>query len=187
MGGLMNIHTTPISDLMVVESPLHGDLRGSFARLFCTDELAQVIGSRRILQINHSRTNTVGAIRGLHFQYPPYAEMKLVRCLKGRIWDLAIDLRRHSPTFLHWHAQELSPENRRMIVIPEGFGHGFQVLESGSELLYLHTAPYMPEAEGGLYHADPHLGIEWPLVVTDLSERDSNHPLTQANFHGIVL
>jgi dTDP-4-dehydrorhamnose 3,5-epimerase len=123
----------------------------------------------------------------MHFQYPPHAEMKLVRCLKGRVWDVAVDLRYRSPTFLQWHAEELTPNSGRMMVIPEGFAHGFQVLEPDSELLYLHTAPYTPSAEGGLRHNDPKLGIHWPLHVTDLSERDAAHPLIGEAFQGVIV
>jgi dTDP-4-dehydrorhamnose 3,5-epimerase len=181
----MNILPTSISGLMVVETIPIADTRGGFARLFCDQALNVLIGTRKIVQINHSRTVNVGAVRGMHFQYPPHAEMKLVRCLKGRVWDLAIDLRHGSPTFLHWHAEELTPNNGRMMVIPEGFAHGFQVLEPDSELLYLHTAPYTPSTEGGVLHNDPKLGIQWPLKVTDLSERDAAHPLINEQFQGV--
>lgn len=183
----MNILPTPIPNLMMVETTPHIDTRGAFARLYCERELADLIGHRHIVQINHSRTATVGAIRGLHYQHPPYAEMKMVRCLKGRVWDVAVDLRQHSPTFLRWHAQELTPDNTRMMVIPEGFAHGFQVMEPDSELLYLHTAFHTPSAEGGLRYDDPSLGIGWPLVVTSLSERDAQHPLIDSTFQGVSL
>lgn len=181
----MKINPTAISGVMVVETESHADTRGSFARLYCERELASIIGHRHIVQINHSRTVSVGAIRGMHYQRPPHAEMKLVRCLKGRIWDVAVDLRSGSPTCLSWHAEELAPGNTRMLVIPEGCAHGFQVLEPESELLYLHTAFYAPEAEGGIGHDDPRLAITWPLPVTDISPRDANHPLIGADFHGL--
>ena len=181
----MKITPTTISGVMLVETTPHIDPRGAFARLYCEHELASLIGNRRIAQINHSRTSSVGAIRGMHYQRPPHAEMKLVRCLKGRVWDVAVDLRTTSPTFLQWHAEELTPENARMLVIPEGCAHGFQVLEAESELLYLHTAFYTPDAEGGLRHDDSRLGISWPLPVTDLSSRDTCHPHIAPDFHGI--
>jgi dTDP-4-dehydrorhamnose 3,5-epimerase len=186
MGADVKILDTPIRDLMVIETTPSGDVRGVFSRLYCESELADLMGPRRIVQINHSRTHAIGAVRGLHFQYPPDAEMKLVRCLKGRVWDVAVDLRRNSPTFLQWHAEELTPENTRMMLIPEGFAHGFQVIELDSDLLYLHTALYKPSAEGGLRHDDPSLGITWPLAVTDLSERDASHPLIEEAFQGIA-
>ena len=183
----MNIRRTTIPDLFVVESSPNSDARGAFVRLYCEDELHALIGHRRIVQINHSRTAAVGAIRGLHFQSSPHAEMKLVRCLSGRVWDVAVDLRRDSPTFLCWHGEELSPGNLRMMVIPEGFAHGFQVLEPDSELLYLHTAVYTPSAEGGLRYDDPALSIAWPRAATELSGRDAKHPLIDANFKGLSL
>jgi dTDP-4-dehydrorhamnose 3,5-epimerase len=181
----MKINSTAIPGVISVETEPHIDHRGAFARLYCEHELAGLIGNRRIVQINHSRTATVGAIRGMHFQYPPHAEMKMVRCLTGRVWDVAVDLRINSPSFLHWHAEELTPENALMLVIPEGCAHGFQVLEGESELLYLHTAFYTPGAEGGLRHDDSRLGIPWPLPVTDLSPRDTCHPLIAPDFYGI--
>jgi dTDP-4-dehydrorhamnose 3,5-epimerase len=183
----MKIHPTPIADLVVAESGALQDQRGAFARLYCEQELSPVIGQRKIVQINLSCTKALGAVRGLHFQHAPHAEMKLVRCLKGKVWDVAVDLRPQSPSYKRWFAQELSPQNSHMMVIPEGFAHGFQVLEEGSELLYLHSAFYQPEAEDGVRHDDPELGIVWPLHVTDISARDSSHAYIDSSFRGIVL
>ena len=187
MGNSVNMQPTSIPGLVVFETTPHIDPRGAFSRLYCEDELASLIGPRRIVQINHSRIATIGAVRGLHYQRSPHAEMKLVRCLKGRVWDVAVDLRRESPTFLRWHAEELTPANARMMVIPEGFAHGFQVLEPESELLYLHTAFYATVAEGGLRHNDPRLAIHWPLAVAELSPRDAEHPLINSDFSGVAL
>lgn len=178
---------TPIADLMLVESTLQTDERGSFSRLYCQKELGELVGERQIVQINQSSTRTVGAVRGLHYQHDPHAEMKLVRCIKGTVWDVAVDLRAGSPTFLHWHAEELSAENAHMMVIPEGFAHGFQVLEEDSVLLYLHTAFFTPLAEGGIRPMDPRLSIAWPLAPQDLSDRDLNHPLLTPEFAGLAL
>nr|WP_090346078.1 dTDP-4-dehydrorhamnose 3,5-epimerase [Mycolicibacterium malmesburyense]CRL78703.1 dTDP-4-dehydrorhamnose 3,5-epimerase [Mycolicibacterium malmesburyense] len=183
----MNIIDTEIPDLKVVRSSPHRDARGSFVRFFCAEELQSILGSRQIAQINHSRTSQAGAVRGLHFQWPPYAEMKLVRCVRGRVWDVVVDLRRGSSTFLQWRAQELAEDDARMLVIPEGFAHGFQALEPHSELLYLHTAPYKPESEGGVRYDDPRLSIAWPRPPQDLSDRDLSHPLLSGNFTGVVL
>lgn len=187
MDQVMKIIQTDIPSLFVVETTPYADVRGAFARLYCERELSQLIGERQIVQVNHSRTNTVGAIRGMHFQFSPYAEMKLVRCVKGRVWDVVVDLRQNSTSFLQWHAEELSSNNARMVVIPEGFAHGFQVIEPDSELLYLHTAFYNPEAEGGLRYDDPLLGIRWPLTVTDISARDSSHCHIDSKFQGFAL
>lgn len=172
----MKISSTPIADLVVVDTTPFVDHRGEFSRHFCVQELAPILGERHIVQINHSVTRTVGALRGLHFQRPPHAEMKLVRCLRGRIRDVAVDLRPGSPTYLRWHAEELSAANRRMLAIPEGFAHGFQALEPDSEILYLVTAPYNPGSEGGLRHDDPAVAITWPIPVTDISARDQAWP-----------
>lgn len=183
----MKLAPTSIDGLAVVDTVVHADARGSFARLYCADLLAPVLAGRRIAQINYSRTRTVGSVRGLHFQLAPHAEMKLVRCLKGRVWDVAVDLRAGSPTFLRWHAETLAPDTMRMIVIPEGFAHGFQVLEPDSELLYLHTAAYSVDAERAVRHDDPRLAIRWPLPVTQTSERDAAHPWLAADFTGVQL
>ena len=170
-----------------METNAFTDGRGAFYRLFCENELAAAVGNRHIEQINHSRTSAVGAVRGMHFQKHPHSEMKLVRCLKGRVWDVAVDLRTGSPTYLQWHAQELSAANSLMLIIPEGCAHGFQVLEPNSELLYLHTASYVPASEGGLRCDDPQLNITWPLPVADLSDRDTSHPFINENFLSITV
>lgn len=183
----MNITHTPISGVCVVENSAAQDSRGAFSRLFCERELQGVLVCRKIVQINLSLTTRVGAVRGLHYQNAPEAEMKIVRCLKGRVLDVAVDLRLGSPTFLQWTAVELSPCNRRAFVIPEGCAHGFQVLEQDSELLYLHTAFYTPEVEGAVRFNDPSVGIKWPLEPTDLSTRDSTHQLLDRDFRGIVI
>lgn len=183
----MKIMTTSITGVVVVETAPHIDQRGAFARLYCERELAGILGRRRIVQINHSRTEMTGAVRGLHFQRPPHAEMKLVRCLKGRVWDVAVDLREGSSTFLSWHGEELTPDNQRMMVIPEGCAHGFQVLEPASELLYLHTSFYEPASEGGLHVGDPRLDIRWPLPVAGLSPRDAGHAFIDEAYPGVML
>jgi dTDP-4-dehydrorhamnose 3,5-epimerase len=183
----MKILGTPIADLILVESKFQTDERGSFTRLYCQEELGELVGKRQIVQINQSSTRTVGTVRGLHYQRDPHAEMKLVRCIKGKVWDVAVDLRAGSPTFLHWHAEELSAENAHMMVIPEGFAHGFQVLEEDSELLYLHTAFYTPAVEGGVRPTDPQLSIAWPMVPQDLSDRDLSHPLLTSEFTGLLV
>ena len=182
----MKIYSTRLRDVLVVKTTPVMDPRGAFSRLFCERELAEVIADRHIVQVNHSRTQVRGAVRGMHFQRPPQAEMKLVRCIRGRVWDVAVDLRQGSPTFLQWHAEELTPGNGHMLVVPEGCAHGFQVLEVDSEMLYLHTAFYAPAAEGGLAYNDPRLAISWPLPVTDLSEGDSRHKPITHDFPGLA-
>jgi dTDP-4-dehydrorhamnose 3,5-epimerase len=174
--GKLTLRPLPLPGLAVIETAAFEDHRGSFARLFCASELAG-LGLNPIVQINHSLTRAPGAVRGLHFQRPPKSEAKLVRCLRGRVLDVAVDLRAGSPTYLQWHAVELSAANRLAFYLPRGFAHGFQTLEPDCELLYVHDECYSPEHEGGLRHDDPALGIHWPLPVADLSARDAAHPL----------
>ncbi len=180
----MKIFPTPIEGAYVVETDIIQDIRGSFQRAFCTNELARLLEGRVVQQINISYTGTPGAIRGLHFQTTPCDEIKFVRCLRGRVWDVALDLREESKTFLQWHAEELSPWNAKMMMIPEGCAHGFQVLGTeGSELLYLHTAPYAPDHEAGVRYDDPAFGIPWPLALTSISPRDMAFPLLEEGSH----
>lgn len=183
----MKITASPISGVFVLKSNPVSDNRGSFARMFCSEELSEILGTRQIAQINLSKTTSPGTVRGMHCQMPPRAEMKMVSCVKGRVWDVAVDLRSESKTFLQWFAQELSPDNLETMVIPEGCAHGFQSLEPVCELLYLHTAHYDPRSEKGFLPTDPQLNIRWPLPITMLSDRDRNHPPLQADFGGIRL
>jgi dTDP-4-dehydrorhamnose 3,5-epimerase len=183
----VEIISTPIRDLNVVLTKPHQDSRGAFTRIFCDFDLHDLMGLRKVVQINISKTVQLGAVRGLHFQGPPHAEMKLVRCIRGKVWDVAVDLRANSPTFLQWHAEVLTEDNFRMLVLPEGFAHGFQVLEPHSELIYLHTALYNPSSERGIKYDDPRIGIPWPLIVSELSERDRNHQLIEPEFQGLNL
>jgi dTDP-4-dehydrorhamnose 3,5-epimerase len=178
---------TELPGVLVAETTAFVDQRGAFSRWFCEEELDEVMGQRRIAQINYSRTTRLGALRGFHYQTAPHAEMKLIRCLRGRVFDVAVDLRRGSSTFLRWHAEELTPTNARMLVIPEGCAHGFQALEAESELLYLHTALYAPEAEGGVRFDEARIAVPWPLPVVDLSQRDRSFPVLDAGFSGIPL
>lgn len=187
MGDSVKVLATDIDGVSVIERTPATDDRGSFTRLFCARELSQVLGERGVVQINYSHTNAKGAVRGLHFQKPPQAEMKVITCIKGKVWDVAVDLRCGSKTFLKWHCEELTSTNCRALVVPEGCAHGFQVLEADSELLYLHTAFYNPAAEGGIRPTDPRLAIFWPLPIVDLSTRDQNHPLLPEGFSGLAL
>jgi dTDP-4-dehydrorhamnose 3,5-epimerase len=171
------VSATPLSGLTLVRRQRLGDSRGFLARLFCAEELAAAGWHGPIAQINHTFTARQGTVRGLHFQRPPHAEAKLVSCLRGRVWDVAVDVRQGSPTFLHWHAQELSADNGLALLIPAGFAHGFQALSDDVELLYCHSAAHAPQAEGGLNPQDPRLAIAWPVPITELSARDVGHAL----------
>lgn len=183
----MKINDTNIKGVYLVETSARADHRGSFSRWFCMKELAPVLGGRSLAQINNSKSLKAGTIRGLHFQRPPHGEMKIVRCISGRVWDVALDLRAGSPTFLKWFGAELTPENGHMLAVPEGFAHGYQSLEPSSELLYFNTAFYEPASEGAVNHADPLAAIKWPLPVTDLSERDASTPFLTTEFKGLIV
>lgn len=154
------------------------DCRGAFLNAFRSQEPAfqSSWGDRGIAQVNLSSTEAVGTIRGLHHQAEPHSEAKLVRCLRGRVWDVAVDLRKDSTTYGQWHAVELSPHEGIALLIPEGCAHGFQVLEHGSELLYLHSGAWVPEADTGVRWDDPTLAIAWPLSAAAVSTRDRNLP-----------
>ncbi|MHB0866217.1 MAG: dTDP-4-dehydrorhamnose 3,5-epimerase [Thermoleophilia bacterium] len=178
---------TPLAGLMLVQRKAIEDHRGFLSRFYCADEFRAAGITKPIAQINHTLTRKKGAVRGLHFQHPPHAEAKLVSCLKGEIFDVAVDLCRVSPTFLHWYGVVLSARNQQSLLIPEGFAHGFQTLEEDCELVYLHTGAYHPESEGALNVADPKLDIAWPLTITEISERDRNHKLIEQSFQGITL
>ncbi|TAK89968.1 MAG: dTDP-4-keto-6-deoxy-D-glucose epimerase [Burkholderiaceae bacterium] len=169
------VSDTPLSGLKLVQRQLLGDARGFLTRLFCAQELEAAGWTTPIAQINHTYTAARGTVRGLHFQEPPHAEMKLVSCLRGEVFDVALDLRQGSPTYLHWHAAHLSAANRCALLIPTGFAHGFQTLTDDVELLYCHSAAHAPEAERGLHPLDDRLGIGWPLPVVGLSPRDAAH------------
>jgi dTDP-4-dehydrorhamnose 3,5-epimerase len=178
---------TPIAGVTLLERHPISDDRGQFERMYCAEELQPLLGDRSIAQINRSLTADIGSVRGLHYQRGPYAELKIVTCLKGAVFDVAVDLRRGSPTFLHWHGQTLSAGDHRAMVIAEGIAHGFQTLTADSELLYLHTAAYAPEAYAGINPNDPRVGIVWPLPVTTLSAQDANRPMLSDNFVGIAV
>lgn len=183
-----DIIPTSISDLNVVQRKPLSDTRGFFERMFCATELQTLIGTRQIVQINRSHTRHRGCVRGMHFQRSPYSELKAVSCLKGEAFDVAVDLRPGSPTFLHWHGEILSGGNHKSLFIPEGFAHGFQSLTDECELLYLHTAPYTASAEGGVNAQDSRLAIKWPLPMTGLSQRDATLPyLNELNIETVLL
>lgn len=181
------ITETGIEGLLVIEHRRFDDSRGFLTRLFCAEALAEAGWRKPVVQINHTCTRKRGTVRGIHFQHPPHSEMKLVTCLRGAVWDVCVDLRAGSPTFLQWRAFELSADNGKAFLIPEGMAHGFQSLSEDCELLYLHTAPYMSQAEGGVSATDPRLNIEWPLPIALQSQRDLHHPLLKKDFIGLEM
>lgn len=178
---------TNLAGLYVIQRKPIGDSRGFFERFFCAEEFRDIELSKTIVQINHTLTSQKGAVRGMHFQYAPYAETKIVSCLKGKILDVAIDIRHGSPTFLQWHGVELSAENFKSLYVPEGFAHGFQDLTDDCEILYLVTAPYASEHEGALHPEDPSVAVHWPLAISQLSDKDSAIPFITNDFAGVAL
>jgi dTDP-4-dehydrorhamnose 3,5-epimerase len=182
-----DIRATSLAGLTLIQRKPAGDSRGYLDRLFCLHELQEVTAGRAIVQVNHTLTARRGTVRGLHAQRPPHAEAKFVTCLRGEVFDAAVDIRAGSPTFLGWHAEILSARNHKTLMIPEGFAHGFQTLTDECELLYLHTAAHHPEAECCLNVRDPRLGIRWPETIVELSPRDAGHPLLTKDFSGVVV
>lgn len=172
----MRFHPTRLPDARLVEPEPAADERGFFARTFCAGEFAAQGLPTVFVQHNTSGNARRGTLRGLHFQRPPHAEAKVVTCLKGAIYDVIVDLRPASPTFGRWQGFELTAGNRRSLYVPEGFAHGFQTLADDTEVGYLMTAFYVPEAAAGYRWNDPLLAIAWPLAPTVLSEKDRTWP-----------
>lgn len=183
----MNIKETYIKGLYSIELTPFRDDRGFFVRNFCANEFSPIDKSFKIAQINHSMTRTKGTIRGMHFQYPPHAETKVISCIKGSIFDVAVDIRNGSPTFLQWYGEVLSEENMKMLYIPKGFAHGFQTLEDNVEMIYLHDEFYNKESESGIKYTDPKIGIKWELDFPLLSDKDEKYRFLDKNFQGLEI
>ncbi len=178
---------TPLQGVVVVQRTRIEDQRGYLSRLCCAKEFAPHGFPGFVAQMNLTLTRRMGAVRGMHFQYPPHAEVKVISCLRGTVYDVVIDLRCSSPTYLQWHGEVLSAENQRSLIIPEGFAHGFQTLENDVELLYLHSVAYEPAFEGAVNAADPRFAISWPLEISEMSEKDRSHRMIDNDFQGIIL
>lgn len=179
----MIFNETPLKGAYVIELEKLGDDRGFFARFFCQKEFDEYNLEKNIVQINNSSSKDIGTLRGIHYQLVPKAETKMVRCIKGKLFDAIVDLREESPTFLKWFGVELSAENRKMLYVPKGFGHSFITLEENTEAFYLTTEFYAPEYERGLRWNDPKIGIEWPIEPKIISEKDQNHPDFDPDYH----
>lgn len=182
-----NVTNLALVGLKLIERQHLSDNRGFLSRLFCGDELAKAGWHKPIAQINHTFTAKRGSVRGMHYQQPPHSEMKLITCIQGEVWDVAVDLRANSPTFMHWHGEILSLKNKRAMLIPEGFSHGFQTLSDDVQLLYCHSVAYNPEAEVALNVQDPCLAIKWPIEITEISIRDAKVPMIDSKFEGVTL
>ena len=183
----MRIHETRISGVLIVECDVFADDRGAVMPAWVAGEFAARGLHDTFVQWNIVRNHRRGTLRGMHYQRPPLAEVKLVRATRGAIFDVAVDLRPDSPTFLRWHAEPLSADNGSALLIPPGFAHGFQALSDHAELLYCHSAAYVPAAEAGLHPADPRLSIAWPLPVGHLSPRDAGQAWLTEEFEGVRL
>ena len=174
---------TPLAGVYVLARCPRRDERGYLERLYCQHDLADVCGTGdRVVQINRTLTRRRGSIRGMHYQRPPHCETKVVSCLRGEVFDVAVDLRPESPTYLRWHGELLSDTNHSSLVIPHGCAHGFQTLTEDCELLYFHTATWQPDAEAAVHALDPLIGITWPLPIVEMSDRDRRHPLLADQF-----
>lgn len=176
---------TPFKGSYIIEPEQFNDNRGWFARYYCKKEFSKIKHQKDWVQMNHSFTIKKGTIRGMHYQIAPYMEIKMIRCVAGAVFDVIVDLRKNSSTFLQWFGIELSAQNKQMLYIPEGFAHGFQSLSDDAELLYHHSEYYTPGAEGGIKYDDPLIKIEWPLPVSVISGKDAAHPYFDNNFKGI--
>lgn len=163
------------------------DSRGFFTRTFCEKEFVQHGLVQHFVQSNHSGTHGKGVIRGLHFQHAPFCEVKLVKCVQGAIFDVIVDVRSGSPTFLQWYGAELTAENKRMMYVPAGFAHGFQSLSDYSEITYMVSNFYNKESEGGIKYDDDSIKIDWPLPVSLVSDKDMNIPLINSAFTGVLI
>lgn len=175
----MKFHPLAVEGAWIVEMEPHSDERGWFARAFCATEFEARGLETRWVQANMSRSRHALTLRGMHWQRPPLEEVKLVRCARGRLWDVVADLRPDSPTFRRWAAVELDSERLRWVYVPRGCAHGFLTLEDDSEAFYLVSAFYAPESEMGLRWDDPFLSIEWPRAPLVVSEKDRNWPAFQ--------
>jgi dTDP-4-dehydrorhamnose 3,5-epimerase len=176
---------TPLQGSYIIEPEQFSDGRGWFSRYFDKNEFLTIGHRKEWVQMNHSFTTHKGTIRGMHYQVAPYKEIKMIRCIAGAVFDVIIDIRRDSPTFLQWFGTELSAVNRKMLYIPEGFAHGFQSLTDNAELIYHHSEFYTPGSEGGIRYDDKKTAIKWPLPLSIISERDANHSYIDKNFKGI--
>jgi len=176
----MNFSETPIKGVYILDVKRIEDARGFFGRIWCKNEFEEVGIDPRVSQINTALSLHKGTLRGMHYQVEPHAETKIVRCTRGRLYDVALDIRPSSPTFKKWFAVELSEDNQRMLVVPPGCAHGYQTLEDETELMYVASEFYAPESSKGVRYDDKAFDIEWPLKVSVISQADANWPLIES-------
>ena len=173
----MRFTPAPLAGVYLIQLEPHTDARGMFARAFCAREFAKRGLQTSFVQANVSTNERAGTLRGLHFQRSPHAEVKLVRCTRGAVYDVVVDMRTDSPTYLRWFGAELTSENGAMMYVPQGVAHGYQALSDGASVFYMVSTYYTPAAEGGLRHDDPALAIGWPRPVSAISDKDARWPL----------
>lgn len=181
----MIFNPTPLHGAYTIDLEKRGDDRGFFARVFCEKEFGDHRLANHFVQVNNSLSSKKGTLRGMHYQLPPFAEVKVLRCLKGALYDVIVDLRPDSPTFKKWFGAELTAENRRMMYVPQGFAHGLLTLTDETEVLYFVSAFYSPDRERGLRYNDPAIGIVWPIEPVEVSQKDRNWPDIKESFHGL--
>ena len=181
----MKLIDTPFKDLYVVEHTKLVDMRGFFTRTYCRKEFGRIGFNNNFVQFNHSFNTKKGTIRGMHYQKAPFKEYKLIRCINGGVFDVVIDLRKKSKTFLKHFSIELTSDNLLSVLIPEGFAHGFQTLKNNTSLIYHHTNYFDSKSSAGINYNDPNIEIKWPLKPYNISEKDLNYPLLNKNFKGI--
>ena len=179
----MIFHNCPLTSVYTIELEKREDYRGFFAHTFCIDEFRSRGLAYNIVQINNSLSTDRGTLRGMHYQLPPHAETKIVRCIRGSLWDCVLDLRERSPTFGQWFGAELSGDNRRMMYVPKGCAHGFITLEDQTEAFYIVDEVYAPRQERGVRYNDLRFSIQWPIVPICISEKDQGHPDFDRDYH----
>lgn len=183
----MKFNNLKINGAYLIEPEPISDERGFFVRTFCQNEFGKIFPNFIVKQINQTLTKKMGTIRGMHYQNPPFAETKVVRCLQGSVFDVIVDLRKDSPTFLNWHGEILSGDNMKALFIPKGCAHGFQTMTDDVEMIYLHDEFYNKEFEAALRYDEPMVGIQWKGAPTELSERDKTHKYLDNKFEGISI
>ncbi len=177
----MKLEKTPLDDVYILNKVVRNDDRGQFCRIYGIDELEKEGLKSKAVHINTSTSKNAGTLRGIHFQYPPYAECKIISCISGSIWDVAVDLRPKSDTKFQWFGTVLNPDNGKSLIVPEGFGHGFITLEKNSSVIYVVSEIYSPENECGARYDDPLLNIKWPITPLFLSNKDKSWNLIEKN------
>jgi len=184
MGEKLKFSPTPLQGAYIVTPNLLKDNRGEFFRTYCKTEFTEIKFDKEFVQMNHSINYRRGTMRGLHFQSPRAPEEKLIQCIRGSVYDVIVDIRKKSPTFMKYYAINLNPIDKQMIFVPAGCAHGFLTLEDNSELTYSHSQTYNPSEEKGLRFDDPMINIDWPNAIEHISERDSSHPHVGESFKG---